>query len=70
MDKGEIEILSKISEESEEVILATKENSERLVSEESDLIFHLMILLASKGIRLQEIFNEFDRRHIEKISKG
>jgi phosphoribosyl-ATP pyrophosphohydrolase len=70
MNKGESEILSKISEESEEVVLATKESSERLVSEESDLIFHLMILLASKGIKLQEIFNEFDRRHKEKISKS
>ncbi|OGD53219.1 hypothetical protein A3K80_04890 [Candidatus Bathyarchaeota archaeon RBG_13_38_9] len=70
MDKGESEILGKISEESEEVILATKESSERLVSEESDLIFHLIILLASKGIKLQEIFNEFDRRHKKKISKS
>ncbi len=70
MDKGETEILNKISEESEEVILATKESSERLVSEESDLIFHLMVLLASRGIKLQEIFNELDRRHKEKISKN
>lgn len=70
IDKGESEILSKISEESEEVILATKESSERLVSEESDLIFHLLVLLASKGIKLQEIFNELDRRHKEKMSKS
>jgi len=70
MDKGESEILSKISEESEEVILATKESSERLVSEESDLIFHLMVLLASKGVNIQEIFNELDRRHKEKIFKS
>lgn len=70
IDKGESEILSKISEESEEVILATKESSERLVSEESDLMFHLLVLLASKGIKLQEIFNELDRRHKEKMSKS
>jgi phosphoribosyl-ATP pyrophosphohydrolase/phosphoribosyl-AMP cyclohydrolase len=70
MDKGESAVVSKISEESEEVILATKEGPERLVSEESDLIFHLMVLLASKDIKLQEIFNELDRRHKEKMSKS
>jgi phosphoribosyl-ATP pyrophosphohydrolase/phosphoribosyl-AMP cyclohydrolase len=69
--KGEGAILEKISEEAAELMLATKEESEsRLISEAADLIFHIMIVLASKKIELSEIFNEFEERHKAKtVSK-
>ncbi len=66
--KGESEILRKIGEESTEVILASKGKPDTLVSEVTDLVFHLLILLASKGKALSEIFEELDRRHREKVS--
>ncbi len=69
--KGEGAILDKISEEAAELMLATKEESEsRLISEAADLIFHIMIVLASKKIELSEIFKEFEERHKAKtVSK-
>lgn len=69
--KGESAILDKIGEEAAELMLATKEEPEsRVISEAADLIFHIMIVLASKKIELKEIFKEFDERHKAKtVSK-
>jgi len=66
--KGKEAILDKISEESDEVIQAAKDKPASIISEVSDLVFHLMVFLASKGIGLGEIFREFERRHREKTT--
>ncbi len=64
IEKGEGTILDKIGEEAAELMLAAKEEPEpRIISEASDLIFHIMILLASKNIELTKIFEEFEERH-------
>ena len=63
--EGEDRILEKIGEEATELIIASK-NAERgaVVSEATDLIFHLLVLLGYKGITLEEIETEFvKRRH-------
>jgi len=67
--KGEQAILAKISEESEEVIQAAKDKPASIISEVSDLIFHLMVFLASRGVALSEIFKEFERRHRQKTTE-
>ena len=54
-------ICEKVGEEAAEVILAAK-NDENLVYESVDLIFHNLILLAYKGVNLNEVFDEFERR--------
>jgi phosphoribosyl-ATP pyrophosphohydrolase len=59
--KAEDKILEKIGEEAAEVILASK-NDENLVSESADLIFHTLLLLVYKGVDLDELFTEFERR--------
>jgi phosphoribosyl-ATP pyrophosphohydrolase len=59
--KAEDKILEKIGEEAAEVIIASK-NDENLVSESADLIFHTLLLLAYKGVDLDELFTEFERR--------
>ncbi len=59
--KAEDKILEKIGEEAAEVIIASK-NDENLVHEATDLIFHTLILLTYKGVELEEIFDEFERR--------
>jgi phosphoribosyl-ATP pyrophosphohydrolase len=59
--KAEDKILEKIGEEAAEVILAAK-NNENLVHEASDLIFHTLLLLAYKGVEIDELFSEFKRR--------
>lgn len=54
-------ILEKIGEEAAEVIIAAK-NDENLVGEAADLIFHTLLLLAYKGVELDELFSEFEGR--------
>jgi len=68
VDEGDSAILRKISEESTEVILAPIDKPNTLVSEATDLIFHLMILLASRKVALGEVFKELERRHKEKTA--
>ena len=59
--RGEDKILEKIGEEAAEVIIAAK-NNENLVYEASDLIFHTLLLLVSKDVDIDELFNEFEKR--------
>ena len=54
-------ICEKVGEEAAEVILAAK-NDENLVYESVVLIFHNLLLLAYKGVNLNEVFDEFERR--------
>lgn len=59
--RAEDKILEKIAEEAGEVLIASK-NDENLVYESVDLIFHTLLLLVYKGIEIDEIFDEFERR--------
>lgn len=59
--KAEDKILEKIGEEAAEVIIASK-NNENLVQESADLIFHVLLLLVYKGVELEELLDEFERR--------
>ena len=59
--KAEDKILEKIAEEAGEVIISSK-NDENLVYESVDLIFHTLLLLVYKGIKLDEVFDEFEER--------
>ena len=59
--KAEDKILEKIAEEAGEVLIASK-NNENLVYESVDLIFHTLLLLVYKGVDLNDVFDEFERR--------
>ncbi len=59
--KAEDKILEKIAEEAGEVLIASK-NDENLVYESVDLIFHTLLLLVYKGIPLDDIYDEFEKR--------
>ena len=59
--KAEDKILEKIGEEAAEVIIASK-NDENLVYESADLIFHTLLLLVYKGVDLDGLYAEFERR--------
>ncbi len=62
--KGEDAILQKIGEEAFEVVLASKKDDEKeIIFEASDLIFHVLVLLAYKKIGLKKIFEELEKRH-------
>lgn len=61
--QGLDKILKKIGEESAEVIIAAKDdNKQAIVYESCDLLFHLMVLLANKGIQMDDIRVELQRR--------
>ena len=47
----------------EAVIEATNGTSERLIYEASDMIYHLIVLLTSKGMRIEELAKELKERH-------
>jgi len=62
-------VLQKIGEEACELVISTKNGGEReIIAEATDLTFHLLILLASKRIRLEEMFEELNSRHKAKTS--
>ena len=63
LSAGEDEILKKVGEEAMEVILAAKsQGQERLVSEVADLTYHVLVLLASRGLSPSDMAAELVRR--------
>ena len=47
----------------EAVIEATNGSKEKLIYEASDMIYHLIVLLTSKGLRIEDIAAELQKRH-------
>ena len=63
-EKGLDKILKKIGEETTEVVIASKNDSkEEIVYEVSDLLYHLIVLLVDKGIKLEDVYSELGRRY-------
>lgn len=57
-------IAQKVGEEAlETVIEATNGTSEHLIYEASDLLYHLIVLLAEKGMRIEDVATELHKRH-------
>ena len=53
----------KLGEEAVEACVAALSGSrEELVGEAADVLFHLMVLLADKGVSIDEVMGELDRR--------
>ena len=75
-ERGLPVIARKLGEEAvETVVAALTGNSDELVGEAADVLFHLMVLLAEKGIPLAEVMAELDRREgtsglAEKAARG
>lgn len=62
-DKGLDNILKKCGEECTEIIIAAKNpDSEDLKYEISDFLYHLMVLMAEKGVTWEEITQELSQR--------
>jgi phosphoribosyl-ATP pyrophosphohydrolase/phosphoribosyl-AMP cyclohydrolase len=54
---------AKVEEEAEEVARAAREESdERLASEAADVLYHLAVLLASRGLTLADAYEELNAR--------
>jgi len=62
--KGLNKIAQKVGEEGvETVIAALAETEEEFIGEASDLLFHLMFLLKEKGLSIQDIAKNLEKRH-------
>jgi phosphoribosyl-ATP pyrophosphohydrolase/phosphoribosyl-AMP cyclohydrolase len=65
--RGVTRMAQKVGEEGVEVALAAAiQDDERLVSESADLLFHLALLLKSRGLSLATVVAELERRHAAK----
>jgi phosphoribosyl-ATP pyrophosphohydrolase len=65
--QGENEILKKIGEESIEILIAAKDQGdERLIEEISDLIYHVLVLMAQRNLKPDHIWDELEKRHSAK----
>ncbi len=64
LNAGGIEkIAQKLGEEAVETVIAALSGSrEEVVGEAADLIFHLLVLLQARRIKLDEVLAELDRR--------
>ena len=63
-DKGVDKILKKIGEESTEVVIAAKSGDfKETVYEISDLVYHVLVLMAEMGITPADVHKELSSRH-------
>ena len=75
LDAGVEKIASKIEEESGELIAELRGDEEdKIVHEAADLVFHMMVGLAAKGVAVRRVWDELDRRsgksgHVEKAER-
>jgi len=60
---GVAKISQKVGEEAVEVVVAANsEDDERLASEAADLLYHLLVLLQARGVPLDVVLQELERR--------
>lgn len=76
LSKGPEKCAEKFGEEAVEAIIeAVKGDRDRLTAEAADVIYHLLVMCAARGVTLAQIEAELDRRDgqsglAEKASRG
>lgn len=62
--QGPKRIAQKVGEEGLEVALAAvAEADDKLIAESADLLYHLLLVLKSRGLRLEQVVAELESRH-------
>ena len=65
LDAGPGRVAKKFGEEAVEAILAAvSEDASAVVAEAADVIYHLLVLLQSRGVGLRDVMAELERRTI------
>ena len=73
--KGPEKCAEKFGEEAVEAIIeAIKDDKAKLTSEAADVLFHLMVMLQSRGVAFDDVLKELERREgtsgiVEKASR-
>ena len=63
LERGIAKIAQKVGEEAvETVVAATAEDEGRLAAETADLLYHLLVLLEARGVPLEQVWGELERR--------
>jgi len=63
LDEAPVKPAKKLGEEAVEVaIAAIAQDKKALIGETSDLLYHLLVLLESRDVTLDEVFEELERR--------
>ncbi|HOJ49185.1 MAG TPA: phosphoribosyl-ATP diphosphatase [Spirochaetota bacterium] len=63
INKGIEKILKKIGEEASELIIASLKNEKQnIIHETSDLFYHILVMLNYHTIKLEDIYNELEKR--------
>ena len=63
LDKGTEHCAKKLGEEAVETVIAAVENNRaHLIAESADLLFHLLVLLKSRGVSLEEVETALGQR--------
>jgi phosphoribosyl-ATP pyrophosphohydrolase/phosphoribosyl-AMP cyclohydrolase len=61
---GTLKVAQKLGEEGVELALAAAaQDTTRVVAEAADLLYHLVVLLQLRGLRLVDVVAELERRH-------
>ena len=62
-DKGLDKILKKVGEEATEIVIAAKNpNPEETKYEIADFLYHIMVLMAQKGVTWEDVTSELSQR--------
>lgn len=62
--EGLPKIAQKVGEESAEVIVAAlAQDDRRLIEEVADLTYHTLVLLSARGLNIEVVLLELERRH-------
>ncbi|WP_152043181.1 phosphoribosyl-ATP diphosphatase [Salinigranum salinum] len=62
-EKGENRVLEKLGEEATEIVLAAKDDdSEELLHESADFVYHLLVLLAMNDLTVADLRDELEAR--------
>jgi len=57
-------IAQKVGEEGTEVVVAAlAQDDQRLIEEVADLAYHTLVLLAARGLKIQDVLEELEKRH-------